>query len=578
MYWSIIGEDVQSLILNILNNDRPPDDINKTFLTLIPKNKNPTTPKDYRPISLCNVMMKIVTKCIANRIKPILPDIIDEEQSAFVQGRLITDNALIAMECFHWLKKKKKGKKGMMALKLDMAKAYDRIEWPFVKATLLTMGFPTKLVDLIMRCISTVSYQILINGQPSRRFTSERGLRQGDPLSPYLFILCADVFSGLLHQKVASNSIHGLKIARQAPQISHLFFADDSLLFTRANQKEAEFIMEILSTYQKASRQMVNLDKSEVSFSRNMLNEEKEMICNKMGVKTVDTHSRYLGLPVVFGRSKKVVFSLVQDRVWKKLKGWKEKCLSQAGKEILIKSIVQAIPNYIMSCYKIPDGCCKEIESMAARFWWGSNDGARKLHWMSWERLTKAKNRGGMGFRCFKDFNKALLGKHGWRLMTEETSLVARIFKARYYPRSSFMEPNVGYQPSYAWRSIVSAKDMLEVGARWSVGNGAKIRIWQDRWIPNQSDFKVWSPVNILSEDALVETLIDSDTKQWKRDLIHSCFNQTEAKQILSIPLSHRIPVDKLMWHWEKDGDYSVRSAHHLLQDLKNRDTPASSI
>jgi hypothetical protein len=96
------------------------------------------------------------------------------------------------------------------------------------------------------------------------------------------------------------------------------------------------------------------------------------------------------------------------------------------------------------------------------------------------------------------------------------------------------MEANVGYQPSYAWRSIVSTKDMLEVGARWSVGNGAKIRIWQDRWIPNQSDFKVWSPVNTLSEDALVETLIDSDTKQWKRELIHSCFNQTEAKQILS--------------------------------------------
>ncbi|MCH83709.1 reverse transcriptase-like protein [Trifolium medium] len=322
-----------------------------------------------------------------------------------------------------------------------------------------------------------------------------------------------------------------------------------SLLFTRANQHEVESIMEILSTYRKASGHMVNMDKSEVSFSRNMLNEEKEMICNRMG-----------------------------DRVWKKLKGWKEKCLSQAGKEILIKSIVQAISNYIMSCYKLPDGCCKEVEYMAARFWWGSNDDARKLHWMSWDRLAKAKNRGGMGFRSFKDFNKTLLGKHSWRLMTDETSLVARIFKARYYPRSSFMEANVGYQPSYAWRSIVSAKDILEVGARWSVCYGAKIRIWQDRWIPNQSDFKVWSPVNTLSEDSLVETLIDSDTKQWKRDLIHSCFNRTEAKQILSIPLSHRLPMDKLVWHWEKDGGYSVRSAHHLLQDIKKRDTPGSSI
>jgi len=107
--------------------------MNRTYIALIPKCKKPSSPKDFRPISLCNVVMKIVTKTIANRLNAILPDIIDEEQSAFVKGWLITDNALIAMECFHWMKKKKKGKKGKMALKLDMSKAYDRIEWSFVR-------------------------------------------------------------------------------------------------------------------------------------------------------------------------------------------------------------------------------------------------------------------------------------------------------------------------------------------------------------------------------------------------------------------------------------------------------------
>jgi len=176
-YWHIVGREVQDLALSILNTGEQPHDINKTFLVLIPKGKNPSTPKDFRPISLCNVVMKIVTKAITNRLKHTLGDVIDIEQNAFVQGRLITDNALIAMECFHWLKKKGKGEKGVMALKLDMSKAYDRVEWQFVYQALISIGYPVKIVDLIWRCISSVSYQILINGQPSKSFTPERGLQ-----------------------------------------------------------------------------------------------------------------------------------------------------------------------------------------------------------------------------------------------------------------------------------------------------------------------------------------------------------------------------------------------------------------
>jgi hypothetical protein len=261
-----------------------------------------------------------------------------------------------------------------------------------------------------MRCISTVSYQVLINGQPSSSFSPQRGLRQGDPLSPYLFVLCADVLSGLIHKEVAAKNLHGIKIARTAPQISHLFFADDSLLLARANQSEARNILKILEKYQQASGQVVNLDKSEASFSRNVPNEDTNAICELMNVKAVEAQSRYLGFPVPFGRSKKVIFAGVMDRVWKKLKGWKEKFLSKAGKETLIKAVAQAIPNYILSCYKLPEGCCHDIDSMLAKFWWGSKDEERKIHWMSWARLSKSKSKGGMGFRGFSDFNKALLG------------------------------------------------------------------------------------------------------------------------------------------------------------------------
>lgn len=164
-------------------------------------------------------------------------------QSAFAPNRLITDNAIIAFETFHYMRKKRSGKVGYVGLKLDMAKAYDRIEWPFLHRVLVDMGFPCYWVNLIMKCVSSVSFSILINGNPSPSFYPKRGLRQGDPLSPYLFILCAKVLSGLILKSQERRALHGICIARSAPEISHLFFADDSILFFRANKAEADEVL-----------------------------------------------------------------------------------------------------------------------------------------------------------------------------------------------------------------------------------------------------------------------------------------------------------------------------------------------
>jgi exonuclease III len=216
-YWETIGVDVTNTILDILNNGGSPEQFNTTFICLIPKNKQPTTPADFRPIALCNVMLKIITKTIANRIKQVLNELISPQQSAFLPGRLITDNTLIAFEAFHYLKHSKSKKHGYVGIKLDMAKAYDKIEWVFLQHTLTTMGFPPNLVDTIMRCVTTVSFSILVNGNPSPEFKPHRGIRQGDPLSPYLFIICADVLSSMITHLQASNKIKGITIATNAP-------------------------------------------------------------------------------------------------------------------------------------------------------------------------------------------------------------------------------------------------------------------------------------------------------------------------------------------------------------------------
>jgi hypothetical protein len=175
-YWDIVGQDVTKEVLNILNHNSDPSHLNHTHICLIPKIPNPTLASDFRPISLCNITLKIVTKTVANRLKTILPDIISPNQSAFLQGRLITDNTLIAHEIFHFFSHSH-NKQGFVGIKTDMAKAYDRVEWDFLEATLTTMGFPQNITNIIMRCVKTVSFSILINGVPSQKFYPQRGLR-----------------------------------------------------------------------------------------------------------------------------------------------------------------------------------------------------------------------------------------------------------------------------------------------------------------------------------------------------------------------------------------------------------------
>lgn len=213
--------------------------------------------------------------------------------------------------------------------------------------------------------------------------TPSRGLRQGDHISPYLFLLCADSFSTLISKAALEKKIHGARICRGAPRVSHLFFADDSILFTKASVQEYSMVADIISKYERASGQNVNLSKTEVVFSRDVDVDCRNPVVGVLGVEEVDKQEKYLGLPTVIGRSKKVTFACIKERIWKKLQGWKEKLLSRPGKEILIKSVAQAIPTYMMSVFCLPSGLIDEVHSLLARFWWGSNGVERKMHWHS---------------------------------------------------------------------------------------------------------------------------------------------------------------------------------------------------
>ncbi|PNX70556.1 ribonuclease H, partial [Trifolium pratense] len=213
------------------------------------------------------------------------------------------------------------------------------------------MGFGDAWIRWIMMCVSSVNYSVLMNYDRVGPIIPGRGLRQGDPLSPYLFILVAEGLTALIHKAVGRGDIHGARICRGAPEVSHLLFADDCFLFCRASVAEVNQLMSILQTYELASGQEINLAKSEVFFSRNMSPADKEDLARILGVRHVLGTGIYLGLPSMIGRSKKAIFSYIKDRIWKKVNSWRGRALSKAGKEVMIKSVLQAIPSYVMSMF-----------------------------------------------------------------------------------------------------------------------------------------------------------------------------------------------------------------------------------
>lgn len=367
-FWCVCGEDVIREVKKFLDGGEMPEKWNETVVVLIPKVLTPEKLKDLRPISLCNVIYKVASKVLANRLKLILPDIIAPNQSAFVPGRLIMDNVLIANELSHFMQNKRRGAVGYAALKLDMSKA-NRVEWRFLEQMMEKLGFHEKWRQLIMKCITTLSYRIKVNGELTDEILPTRGLRQGDPLSPYLVLLCADGFSTLLNATESSGALEGVSICRDAPSITHLLFANDSLLLLKVNDESAHHLRQVLQLYENCSGQIINKDKSSIMFRTNTKMVERGRFMEILDIPRETRSDKYLGLPVYIDCSKTKVSEHLKQRVWKRIQGWKERFLSRAGKETLIKSTAQAIPTYAMSCFDITKSLCDDISMMINRFW-----------------------------------------------------------------------------------------------------------------------------------------------------------------------------------------------------------------
>ncbi|XP_042969022.1 uncharacterized protein LOC122301695 [Carya illinoinensis] len=417
-HWCTVGKRVTEVVLEALNSRQGLSDLNQTFISLIPKKKLPQSVVDFRPISLCNVPYKVVSKVIANRLKTILSNLISSSQSAFVLGRSKPE------------------------------------EW-------------------------------------SR-------LRQ------------------------------------------------------------------LLSSYEEAIGQRLNIEKASIFFSRNTRREVQQSILQQAGLRAHGPFDKYLGLPSYIGKQRTKAFSLVVDRIKSKMASWKTKVLSQGGKEILLKFVLQSIPTYSMGIFKLPKSIVKNLNKLLQSFWWAQTDSKSKVHWLSWQTMGKPKDQGGLGFRDFEFFNLALLAKQGWRIIQNLTSVAPQVLKAKYFSGSSFLSAKGKASDSFVWRSFLSARHVLMEGMLWRVGDGTQIKVWKDKWLPSPSTFKVQSPVRILNAEATVAELINPDIRKWNLNLIHAIFSKPEAKVISKMTISQCGSQDVQTWRCSENGKFTIRSAYHL--------------
>ncbi|CAL1372514.1 unnamed protein product [Linum trigynum] len=465
----------------------------------------------------------------------------------------------------HFVKNKGQGREKFMALKLDMEKAYDRIEWPYLFALLHKLGFSPIWINWIRECVTTAMFSVLVNGQSAGYFPSSRGLRQGDPLSPLLFALCTEGFTALIKAAIMNHRLHGVRMNSRCPMVSHLLFADDSFLFLRASQRDDVNLLSLLREYESISGQRVNLMKSAAFFSPNMVQSDQEDLGEFLGIGSIGLQDHYLGLPSLMGSSKIDTFRYVEEKLLSVLAGWKNRCLSSAGKEVLLKSVAMALPVYVMSCFRLPLELIRRLNAHMARFWWGATEGHRRIHWRSWKYLCMSKFYGGLGFREFGCFNQALLAKVAWRILKEPTTLLARIYRGRYnFDSNRFLSVAPGSNPSYGWRSILFGRDLLQQGIRWQVGNGESIRAFEDTWLPTNPPSRPSPKPGALSSHPFVSAFIDPGSKQWNLAALNCFFDNALVAIIRQLPLPQRRLVDDIIWHYEANGLFSVKSAYHL--------------
>lgn len=387
---------------------------NSTSIALVPKIPNPSKVGDYRPISCCNTIYKCIAKILAKRIQTALPHIIDPVQSGFVKGRRIADNIFLTQEIMRDYHRNSSSPK--CALKVDIMKAYDNVKWDFLWETLTSMNFHPQMINWIKTCISTANYSLSINGEATGHIIGKKGLRQGDPLSSYLFVIVMEMLTQILKEKSQSPNFH-FHWRCDKTKLINLCFADDLMIFCKGELSSILCIQEALSEFETLSGLSPSPGKSSIFFS-GVPSTVKQSILDALHFQEGSLPVRYLGVPLISTKLKYVDCKSLIDKITNRTKSWANKYLTYAGRIQLIKSILFSMQTYWSSIFILPKRVIKEIEGILRSFFWSGSELKHTSAKVSWDRLCSPRKESGLGFKSLQVWNKAAMAKHIWFLIS----------------------------------------------------------------------------------------------------------------------------------------------------------------
>eukprot|EP00253_Pinus_taeda_P008270 PITA_08270 len=482
-FFDTLGNDLLHIMEDSRRRGRISSAIKSTFIALIPKSNAPTTFDDFQPISLCNCLYKIIAKTIANRLKPILSQHISSEQFAFLHHRQIHEAVASTQELLHTMHIKKQ--KGMI-LKVDLSQAFDRSNWLYLQLLLTHLGFPYPYIKWMMSRITDVNYSVLLNGEATNFFTAERGLRQGCPLSPLLFLLIMEGLSGFLASTRERQQIMGIKIAEDF-YLTHLLFVDDVLIFLNGSIGDSTALQHAMHLFQMATGMKINVQKSTITTVGCTAHETAFALQRfPFNSLTLADGIKYLGF-----RLKPIGYKIA-DWLWlitkleRRLQIWYHRYLSRAGRLILIKAVIEATPVYWMDLTWIPKGILYRLQHICSRFLWAGQKPRRLFAWVRWDTIAKPKSWGGWGIKKLDLFSKALAAKLGWQLLISE-SLWTKVAYAKYINPLNILDwictqPNT-LNISSIWKAVVNTIPLLRDGLTWRIREGNSVRIGKDPWV-----------------------------------------------------------------------------------------------